>query len=79
MEHVLLIPLSTVLYVQVTELGLKVWDPHTDRRQWQEMMPILTPSYPASNSSYNVNRSTLRVMQGEFARGFGLVRSVLPT
>ena len=59
---------------QIPDLGLKVWDPNTDRRQYQELMPILTPSYPSGNSSFNVNRSTLRVMTGEFQRGLAVVR-----
>jgi hypothetical protein len=59
---------------QVHDLGLQVWDPATDRRVWNQLMPILTPSYPSSNSAYNVNKSTLQVMTNEFKRGFALVR-----
>jgi poly(A) polymerase len=41
------------------------------------MMPIITPSYPCQNSSFNVSRSTLLVMRAEFERGYLLARDTL--
>ena len=33
------------------------------------LMPIITPAFPQQNSTFNVTRSTLEVMNDEFERG----------
>lgn len=45
-----------------------VWDPVTDRNQRRATMPIITPAYPAANSTFNVGWSNLAVMHREFCR-----------
>lgn len=47
-------------------LGFKIWSPHMNQRHH---MPIITPSYPSMNTTYNVSASTLQVMKTEIARG----------
>ncbi|KAK9817001.1 hypothetical protein WJX72_008108 [[Myrmecia] bisecta] len=58
-------------------LTLQVWDPRENYRDRAHLMPIITPSYPAMNSSYNVSASTLEVMQEEFARGERICSEIL--
>ncbi|GAB2269340.1 Nuclear poly(A) polymerase 4 [Dionaea muscipula] len=51
------------------ELGLPVWDPRKNPLDRTHHMPIITPSYPCMNSSYNVTASTLRVIMEQFEYG----------
>ena len=46
--------------------GLIVWNQANAMR---EIFPIITPAYPAQNSTYNVSISTFRVLQSEIKRG----------
>ena len=47
----------------------QVWDPATNPRDRLHIMPIITPTYPAMNSSYNVIPSTFRILESEFSTG----------
>ena len=48
--------------IKEEELGFPVWDPRKNPQDRTHHMPIITPTYPSMNSSYNVSTSTLRVM-----------------
>lgn len=55
--------------IEEMELGLPVWDPRKNPWDRTHHMPIITPSYPCMNSSYNVSTSTLRVIMEQFEFG----------
>jgi poly(A) polymerase len=60
-----------------THLGLPVWDPLVDIRSRRDIMPIITPAYPCSNSSYNVCKTTLSIMMEEISRGYDICEKIL--
>jgi poly(A) polymerase Pap1 len=51
--------------------AFRVWEPSKKEadRDAQHLLPVITPSFPAMNSTYNVVAATKRVLQREFARG----------
>ncbi|CAH0486692.1 unnamed protein product [Peronospora farinosa] len=51
-------------------LGFSGWNPKINVRDRLHLMPIITPAYPAINSSYNVMASTLHILKSEFGKGF---------
>eukprot|EP01102_Stenamoeba_stenopodia_P017799 TRINITY_DN642_c0_g3_i5.p1 TRINITY_DN642_c0_g3~~TRINITY_DN642_c0_g3_i5.p1 ORF type:complete len:555 (+),score=87.59 TRINITY_DN642_c0_g3_i5:303-1967(+) len=64
---------TPVLLTPISEgtlgLGMPVWNPKTSIRDRKHLMPIITPAYPAINSTHNVSVSTLQVLKKEFTRG----------
>lgn len=50
--------------------GLPVWSPQTAHRQ---VAPMITPAYPAMNSTLSISRQTLQIFQMEFERGHAIV------
>lgn len=48
------------------DLGLQVWDPRLNPSDKYHMMPIITPSYPQQNSTFNVSRSTRAIITDQF-------------
>nr|CAB3264648.1 poly(A) polymerase beta [Phallusia mammillata] len=57
-------------------LNLPVWDPRYNPSDRLHLMPIITPAYPQQNSTYNVTRSSLTVMKGEFIDGYRVTMEI---
>ncbi|XP_067941803.1 poly(A) polymerase type 3-like [Watersipora subatra] len=60
-----------------TDLKYPVWDPRVNPSDRFHLMPIITPSYPQQNSTFNVTRSTLDVMISEFKEGVATMEKIL--
>ncbi|XP_055013567.1 poly(A) polymerase type 3-like [Boleophthalmus pectinirostris] len=56
------------------KLNFPVWNPKDNVRDRLHQMPIITPSYPHQNSSYNVTASTRNIMMEEFKRGHNIMQ-----
>ena len=54
---------------EVGLMGFKVWNPKLHASDRYHLMPIVTPSFPCMNSTYNVTETTKRILISEFARG----------
>jgi len=56
--------------------GFKVWNPKTSHADKQHLMPVITPAFPAMNSTHNVTETTKRILLDEFRRGYEVVKKV---
>ena len=63
-----------VMLCEVVDLGydFEVWS----NRGRQNVMPMITPAYPAFNSSLSVNTHSLEVMRAELLRGVQIIKDV---
>ncbi|PIC53251.1 hypothetical protein B9Z55_003034 [Caenorhabditis nigoni] len=55
-----------------TQMDNLVWNSRTDR----SVMPILTPTFPEQNSTYNVSKSSLKVMMEEIKDGMTICNKI---
>jgi len=56
--------------------GFKVWNPKTNPADRQHVMPVITPAFPAMNSTHNVTETTKRILLEEFSRAYEIVNSI---
>jgi len=56
--------------------GFKVWNPKSNPGDRQHIMPVITPAFPAMNSTENVTETTKRILLDEFRRGYEVVKNV---
>ena len=57
--------------------GLRVWDERVNKAERFQLMKIITPAYPAQNSTFNVTHSTLHVLKQEFKKGREVCAKIL--
>ncbi len=68
--------LQEIIYNDNPEIH--VWDPKKYKSDGNDVMPILTPAFPSSNTSYAVNKSTLKIIETEMRRGLSITSSMFP-
>eukprot|EP00980_Cylindrotheca_fusiformis_P001687 scaffold381_cov138-Cylindrotheca_fusiformis.AAC.23 len=51
--------------------GLQVWSPQAHNAR--QVAPMITPAYPAMNSTLSVSRQTLQILHEEFCRGHDIL------
>lgn len=59
------------------DLGLPVWDPRTNPADKYHVMPIITPSYPQQNSTFNVTRSTRTIITDQFKQAKDITEEIM--
>lgn len=57
-------------------LGFPVWDPRTNVGDKFHLMPIITPSYPQQNSTFNVTHSTRTIIVNEFQHALSVCQAI---
>ena len=60
----------------VAPLGFPVWDPRLNVGDKFHLMPIITPSYPQQNSTFNVTHSTRTIIVNEFQNALSICQSI---
>lgn len=56
--------------------AFKVWNPRNNVADAQHLMPVITPAFPAMNSTHNVTETTKRIMMEEFRRAYEIAEKV---
>uniref|UniRef100_T1J065 Poly(A) polymerase n=1 Tax=Strigamia maritima TaxID=126957 RepID=T1J065_STRMM len=59
------------------ELEFRVWDPRVNNTDRSHLMPIITPSYPQQNSSFNVCHSSRKIITDELIRGSAITNDIM--
>eukprot|EP00398_MALV-I-01_sp_L67-1_P000127 gene127-218_t len=57
--------------------GLKVWNPKSNPGDRVHVAPVVTPSFPAMNSTHNVTETTKRIIQEQFKHAYEVTNRVL--
>lgn len=66
-----------IVLKQIETGALKVWNPQIYPGDRRNIMPIITPAYPAMCSTYNITKSTKEVVLRELKRGGDIVNKIM--
>ncbi|XP_074595790.1 poly(A) polymerase hiiragi isoform X2 [Brevipalpus obovatus] len=62
---------------KLSDLGFPVWDPKRTVQDRFHLMPIITPSYPQQNSTFNVTASSRKIMINEFENALAICNDIM--
>ena len=74
-QPVMLVPVVEDHDPESDHAYLPVWNPKVYPKDGLQIMPIITPAYPAMNSSYNVGLPQYRLIQSEIIRGLQMFQA----
>lgn len=57
-------------------MAFKVWNPRLNPQDRMHVMPVITPAFPAMNSTHNVSETTKRILIEEIAQAYQAVEQV---
>jgi poly(A) polymerase len=56
--------------------NLTPWNPRINHYDFQHVMPIITPAFPAMNSSLSVHNNHKKIMSDEFKRSYDIMNTL---
>lgn len=56
--------------------NFSVWNPKSNVREANHVMPILTPAFPAMNTTHSMHANHKKIINNEFTRGFNLLKNM---
>jgi poly(A) polymerase len=68
---------STEATIASTALGFSVWNPQQNMRDRSVLMPIITPAYPPTNTTFSVTPTTFSIIKSEFERASEIASNAL--
>lgn len=63
-------------HIERAPLGYRIWNPVVYPSDKHHLMPIITPAYPSMNAAYNINRSSMSIIQRELGRADSITDAI---
>uniref|UniRef100_A0A7E4V747 polynucleotide adenylyltransferase n=1 Tax=Panagrellus redivivus TaxID=6233 RepID=A0A7E4V747_PANRE len=67
---------DSVPRADIQTLNELVWDPRNRIQDRYHLMPIITPAYPEQNSTFNVTKSTRKIITNEILDGLQIILDI---